>query len=138
MLSTLPDWSLTLTNAHRSVLNVKKSSRISSCALRQLARLQTRTTSLNIQRCGKYQETKMINTKSKLAAVLAVAVAMTLSAASAEARVARHESAAHSTAVRHAHAEHRSYRGSYNYAPLGGGGHFVEPNGPDNYNPNES
>jgi hypothetical protein len=79
----------------------------------------------------------MINTKSKLAAVLAVAVATTLSAASAEARVAHDQAVVHRAAVRGAHAEHRSYRGSYNYAPVRGGYHFVEPNGPDNYNPNE-
>jgi len=81
----------------------------------------------------------MINTKSKLGAVLAVAVAMALSAASAEARAAGHEATAHHTAVDATHAEHRAFRGSYNYAPpLGEVGHFVEPNGPDNYNPNES
>jgi hypothetical protein len=80
----------------------------------------------------------MINTKSKLAAVLAVAIAMTLSAASAEARVTDHEAVVHSAAVRGAHADQRSHRGSYNYAPVSGGTHFAEPNGSDNYNPNES
>jgi hypothetical protein len=79
----------------------------------------------------------MMNTKSKLAAVFAVVLATTLSAASAEARVAHHEVTVHGTAARGTRVEHRSYRGSYNYAPAIGGTHFAEPNGPDNYNRNQ-
>ena len=78
----------------------------------------------------------MISNTLKLAAAVGVAAAMVFSAASAEARVAHR---VHHT-VAGAHAHHPSYRGSYNYAPApaGGGFHFRgEPNGSDNYNPNE-
>jgi hypothetical protein len=78
----------------------------------------------------------MINTKAKLAAILGVAVATTFSAASADARIVRREMTAHQTAIRGAHAEQRSHHRSYSYAPAIGGGYFVEPNGPSNYNRN--
>ena len=79
----------------------------------------------------------MTSIKAGLAVFVFGAVAMTFSAAPADARVARQHGIAHHS-VRGVHAEHRSHRGSYNYAPATGGSYFVEPNGPSNYNRNQS
>ena len=74
-------------------------------------------------------------TKSKLALALGVVSAIALSAPAAQARTKHHNEKSMHSSSRHVYRLHRSY--NFVPAPLPGIG-IGEPNGPSNYNRNQS